>query len=152
MAGARYTASGSQTLAATLDTTIHVASNGTTAHRTWIYDFQIGDVGTPADNVVVYTAQRMTAVGTHTDVTPTLVDLADRAAQADVGENHTAEPTYTASEEVWEMGLNTRAAYRWVAPPGGEFVTPATTGDGIGWGGVHASATTDNRITVAWVE
>lgn len=149
---ARYGASGSQTMTTSNATALHVASNGTTAHRCWIYEFSLADVGTPADNVVLHTAQRMTAVGTHTDVTPTKVDLADRAAQADVGENHTVEPTYTSSEEIWEQALNTRAAYRWVAAPGGELVTPATTGDGVGWQALHASATTDWRVQAYWVE
>lgn len=149
---ARYTASGNQTMTSSLATALTVGSNASTANRNWIYEFTCGDEGTPADNKVLYTAQRCTALGTSTAVTPTLLDPADRAAQAACGENHTVEPTYTSSEEVFEFPLHTSALYRWVAVPGGEIITPATVGSGIGWGTLHASATTNYRVSASWIE
>ncbi len=152
MSGARYSASGIQTLAAALDTAFTIGSNGTTAHRNYIHELVFGDIGTPADNAVLHVVQRCTALGTNTAVTPTKTDPADRAAQALCGENHTVEPTYTANEEVMEAPLNTRAAFRWVAGPGDEIITPAVVASGIGAGAAHASATTDYRVQARWTE
>jgi len=48
------------------------------------------------------------------------------------GSNHTVEPTYTAGAFLLTVDLNQRATFRWVAPPGGELVTPATNANGAG--------------------
>lgn len=148
----KYSASGNQTLTTGAATALTIGSNGTTAQRNRIYELWIANEGTPADNLVVHTVQRCTALGTSTAVTPTKLDPADRAAQAAVGENHTVEPTYTANEEVLEVPLNTRATYRWVAAPGSEIVTPATVASGVGAKALHASATTDWRVGGMWQE
>ena len=149
---ARYSASGSQTLTTSATTALSVTSNTSTVQRNWVYELTFGNVGTPADQVSVIVVQRVTAPGSATAVTPTLMDLADRAAQAVAGENHTSEPTYTSNTEVMEVPLNHRATFRWVAPPNGEIVCPATSGDGIGIHSLHASATTDWRAVAFWEE
>lgn len=143
---ANYRSSGSQTLTSSIVSALSIGSNAATAQRNWVDEYTIGNVGTPADLVTLHTVQRTTAMGTQTAVVPTVEDFADRAAQADVGENHTAEPTYTSAEELDEIPLNNRALYRWVAAPGRGLVCPATSGDGVGWGATHASATTDWRV------
>jgi len=150
--GAGYSASGSQTLTTGAATALTVGSNATTANRNKIKELSFGNVGTPADNVVLHTVQRCSALGTSTLVTATKLDPADRVAQAAAGENHSAEPTYTAAEEVLEVPLNTRATYRWVAAPGSEIVTPATVASGVGAHSLHASATTDWRVGAIWEE
>jgi len=149
---ARYSASGSQTLTTSATTALGVTSNTSTVQRNWVYELTFGNVGTPADQVSIIVVQRVTAPGSATAVTPTLMDLADRAAQAVAGENHTSEPTYTSNTEVMEVPLNHRATFRWVAPPNGEIVCPATSGDGIGIHSLHASATTDWRAVAFWEE
>ena len=150
---AKYSGSGNQNLATTAITVLTVGSNATTANRNRTYELLVADEGTPADNVVLHTFQRCTALGTSTAVTGTKLDPSDRAAQAAVGENHTAgEPTYTANEELLEFALNTRATFRWVAAPGGEIVTPATVANGWGAKALHASATTAWRVTALWEE
>ena len=149
---AKYKSSGSQTLTDSIVTALAIGSNAGTVQRNWIHEYTIANVGTPADLVTLHTVQRTTAIGTQTAVTPTVMDFADRAAQADVGENHTGEPTYTAAEELDEVPLNNRALYRWVAAPGWEIVCPATAGDGVGWGATHASATTDWRVQLSHSE
>ena len=93
---ARYSASGTQTLASGATTALSITSNTSTVQRNWVYEFTFGNVGTPADQVSVITVQRVTAPGTATSVTPRL-DLADREAQAVAGENHSSEPTYTST-------------------------------------------------------
>ena len=149
---ARYSASGSQTLTTSATTALSVTSNTSTVQRNRVYELIYANQGTPADQVSIIVVERVTAPGSATAVTPTLMDLADRAAQAVAGENHTSEPTYTSNTEVMEVPLNHRATFRWVAPPNGEIVCPATSGDGIGIHSLHASATTDWRAVAFWEE
>ena len=151
---ARYSASGSQNLASSAITTLNIASQST-AHRNIIYDIVIGNVGAPADLVTLHTIGRVTAATTEaagTTVTPTALDMADRASQSKCLENCTTEPTYTANQELLEVPLNHRATFRWVAAPGGELITPATNNFGVGFKAIHASATTDFRMGAMWEE
>jgi hypothetical protein len=143
---AKYSSSGSQTLTTSIVTALGITSNTSTVQRNWIYEFVLANVGTPADLVSLHTIQRTTAPGNATPVTATKMDLADRVAQAVVGEDHSGEPTYTSNEQLFEIGLNHRATYKWQAAPGSELVLPATSGDGVGFGATHASATTDWRV------
>ena len=152
---ARYSASGSQNLpASTTPITALTIASQSTVHRNIIYDITIANVGSPADLVTLHTIQRITNPNASncTAVTPSLLDLADRAAQSACGENHTAEPTYTSNQELMEIPLNHRATFRWVAAPGGELITPATNNAGIGAKAIHASATTEWRVGCMWEE
>ena len=151
---ARYSASGSQNLPASSSaiTALTIASQST-VHRNIIYDIVIANVGSPADLVTLHTIQRITNPGTAgSAVTPSLLDIADRASQSAVGENHSSEPTYTSATELLEIPLNHRATFRWVAAPGGELITPATNNAGIGAKAVHASADTEWRVGCMWEE
>ena len=110
-------------------------SNGTTAHRTWLEELILGSEATPADNAFLWTVTRVSnaGAGTATAVTAALKDMADRAAQAQVHENFTAEPTTYDSIPLLSIPLNQKATFRWAAvTEGSEIVTPATTGAGIG--------------------
>ena len=135
----RYQESGSQTITASQVSLIDVVS--TAAIRPAVYDFSIGTTGTPADNSLTWEVRRFTASGTRTGVTPTALDSGDPAATALSGQNHTVEPTYTT--ELWTLGMNQRASYRWVAAPGSEFVCPATANNGIGVSALSAAYTGD---------
>ena len=150
---ARYSASGSQNLSSSAITALTIASQST-AHRNIIYDITIAYVRAPADLVTLHTIQRITNpnAANCTAVTPSLLDLADRAAQSAGGENHTAEPPYTSNQELLEIPLNHRATFRWVAAPGGELITPATNNAGVGAKAIHASATTEWRVGCMWEE
>ena len=156
---ARYTASGTQTLQTTDDastdaTALTIAAQST-VHRNSIYEIWFGNIGAPADLVSVYTVSRITAATTTavvTTVTPTAIDMADRASQSKCLENCTTEPTYTANQELLEVPLNHRATFRWVAAPGGEIITPATNNFGAGFKAIHASAETLFRMGAMWEE
>jgi len=156
---ARYSASGTQALQATDDdstdaTALTIAAQST-VHRNSIYEIWFGNIGAPADLVSVYTVSRITAATTTavgTTVTPTLLDMADRASQSKCLENCTTEPTYTANQELLEVPLNHRATFRWVAAPGGEIITPATNNFGAGFKAIHASAETLFRMGAMWEE
>ena len=156
---ARYSASGSQALQATDDsstdaTALTIASQST-VHRNSIYEIWFGNIGAPADLVSVYTIARITAATTEaagTTVTPSLLDLADRASQSKCLENCTTEPTYTANQQLLEIPLNHRATFRWVAAPGGELITVATDKFGAGFKAIHATADTVFRMGAMWEE
>jgi hypothetical protein len=109
-----------------------VVADATRPRRGKIYDLIFGSEGTPADNAFQWVVQRVTAAGTSTGVTPQPLDPADAATEADAGENHTIEPTYTASAVLLSISINQRATFRWVASPGGELVYPATASNGFG--------------------
>src|SRR5690348_2288983 len=100
-----------------------LTSDATRARRAKIYDVILGSEATPADAALLFTFRRCTAAGTNTSVTPQPLDPADFATEFDAGENHSAEPTYTAGAILLNIPLNQRATFRWVAAPGGELVT-----------------------------
>ena len=130
--GRRYAMTGTiAAVASSAKTMLDLVAATTTRAR--VYDFSVGTTGAPADNVMTYTAQRFTASGTYTAGQMAAVDSADPAALLTSGTNNTAEPTYTASTILWNLGINQRASYRWVAAPLGELVVPATANNGVGW-------------------
>jgi hypothetical protein len=110
------------------------------ARRGKIYDILIGTNSTPGDTVVQWDVARLTAFGssiiTNTGGLSSVssnfaLDLADAAITATVVANTTAETNITASVEIWGVGINQRASYRWVAAPGSEMVYPATSSQGL---------------------
>jgi hypothetical protein len=107
-------------------------ANVTRPRRNKWYDILLGSQAAAADNPFLYTIQRCTTQGTATAVVPQAIDPADAATESVAGENHTAEPTYTAAAILLNIGLNQRATFRWIASPGGELVTPATANNGLG--------------------
>lgn len=102
------------------------AASATALRRIKVYDLLFGTTGTPADNYVTWDVSRMTAAGTGTSTTPTILDPADSAALTVATSNYTVEPTVTAASSLLNVGVNQRASYRWVAAPGSELVAPAT--------------------------
>lgn len=124
----------SVSLARTSSTTASLGVIGATAtpRRIKLYECTVGSDNTPGDNTLKFVFQRFTAAGTSTAVTPQPLDLADAAALTAAGTTNTVEPTYTAGAVLLTIPLNQRATFRWVAPPGGELVTPATNAAGLG--------------------
>ena len=133
----------------TVNTTVGGLTSATTI-RPSIYDIVIGSEATPADQAARFIFQRYTVAGTSTAVTPQALDPADPASLLAVttGQNHSAEPTYTANAIMLPIALNQRATYRWVAAPGGEIVMPATAANGIGCQAVVV--TSAYAVTVGW--
>jgi hypothetical protein len=129
---ANYSADFQRTASTTASLGSLTAEATTLARRALVYDLMFGSEATPADAAILWTVQRCTAAGTATGVTPTKLNPADSVCTAEAAENHTIEPTYTATEIVLNVPLNQRATFRWVAAPGGEIVIPATDENGIG--------------------
>ncbi len=102
-----------------------------------LYDILIGTNGTPADNYMEFDVTRIT-LGTTPAGTTTLgisslsstygLDPADSNGCVNwLQINSTGEVGVTATTEVWYVGVNQRASYRWVAAPGSELVWPAVS-------------------------
>jgi hypothetical protein len=96
-----------------------------------IYDVLIGTNGTPADNFIEWDISRVTASSTTTVVTPMPLDQADAASLTVATVNSSTHGTITGNSNVFYVGVNQRASYRWVAAPGGELVAPATSSNGF---------------------
>ena len=108
------------------------ASSGTQAlRRGKVYDVLVGTNGTPADNYIQWDISRMTSSGAYTAGTANPLDTADASAAGLPKINYTTEATITSSSNLFNVGVNQRASYRWVAAPGGELVYPATDLNGI---------------------
>lgn len=149
---ATYKITGENNIASPADTALTVAANATTPQRNEFLEIEMGHEGAPGDNTIVYIVQRVTALGTGSAITPRPTDPADRASQSVCAENHTAEPTYTANEELVELPVYQRASWRIVPPPRAPLITPATVANGLGFFANHASVTTLYRMGGGWVE
>lgn len=125
-----------QAMAATYKTLVcvYASTTGTASlvRRGKIYDILVGTDGTPADNYLEWDMARMTAPSTSAIASANPLDPADAAMASGAVANSTTEGTYTSSGEVWYVGINQRASYRWVAAPGSEIVYPATSSAGVG--------------------
>lgn len=99
--------------------------------RNKIYDILIGTNGVPADNFIEWDISRITAASTTTSATPQPLDPADATSLTTTTVNSSTFGTITANSNVFYVGVNQRASYRWVAAPGGELVAPATSSAGF---------------------
>lgn len=120
------------------NSTATTATNGAgLLRRGKLYDILVGTNGTPADNFLEFDVTRITLGTTPAGITTTLVtslssnfglDPADNGNMVNAIEiNSTAEVGIAATTEVWYVGINQRASYRWVAAPGSELVWPAVS-------------------------
>lgn len=146
-----YAVTGQTACDSTSDTCLNLFRGA--SKRIFLYDFTLGASGAPADNAILWIVQRTTGLGTEgTGSTPVPLDTADGVSVADAGQDYSAEPTYTSGKELFEQAINQRAAYRWVAAPGGQIVVPNTTDNGIGWQPSHASYAGNVEVTAHFTE
>ena len=148
--GRRYSVDGEQNIASPDDTCLGITT--ATTVRPGVYFIMIGCSGTPADSAITHYAQRSTAAGTATSVTPQPLDIDDPAALASAGENHTGEPTYTSNAVLFRLALNQRASHSWYADAFGALCISDTSAAGIGFFPVHASSTVLIDMTLHYFE
>ena len=98
--------------------------------RVKIYDVLIGTNGTPADNFIEWDISRVTTNSTATSITPPPLDQADAVSLTTATINSSTQGTVSVPN-LFYAGINQRASYRWVAAPGGELVSPATSSAGF---------------------
>ena len=152
---AKYRAAGNNTTTATpFDSALSLVAGATLPRRGKLIEFSWGAAGdaTAADVIVNMHIGRVTAGGTGDAVNELPLDPADAASLIVGLSNTTIEPTYTANEELFDLGRHMRATYRWVAAPGAEFVLPATAANGWGFRSEHATATHDEAVFTIYDE
>lgn len=109
-----------------------VQMTNVTTRRARIYDIVFGTQGTMADEVATWTLDRFTTAPTDTTITPRAIDFsAPPSAYTDCGSNATVAGVQSADTELMIINLHFRAAFRWVAIPGGEIMMEVTATDGI---------------------
>lgn len=123
------------------------ASSGNTAattsgplgfRRGKIYDILVGTNGTPADNYIEWEVVRATIgttlvwLGSISSVSSGYaLDQADTGFSAFATINTSAQTNVVANTQVWYVGVNQRASYRWVAAPGSELVYAAVSSGSV---------------------
>jgi len=140
------------TAAAYTGALIGITAVSTAPTRMKIYDLLIGTNGTPADNFVEWDISRVTAASTTTVLAAQPLDSADSASNETVTVNSSQFGTITSGSNVFYIGVNQRASYRWVAAPGGELVAPATSSQGFQLRARSAAYTGTCTGTIYWVE
>lgn len=108
-----------------------LTSSQTTPRRFKVYDVLIGTNGTPVDAFCEWDISRVTASSTTTVLAAQSLDNADATALTVATVNSSTFGTITTGSNVFYIGVNSRASYRWVAAPGGELVAPATSSAGF---------------------
>ncbi len=129
----RTSGSGTQQSMATTYVGAMIGRTGATAgpRPKKIYHALIGTNGTPADNFIEWDISRCTTASTATSATPQPLDPADATSLTTTTVNSSTFGTITTNSNVFYLGANQRASYRWVASPGGELVSPATSSAGF---------------------
>ena len=121
--------------------------------RLGIYYIALSAGGTMTDVVAHYIIQRTTAVGTEASgVVPENLDNGAVQGGADAGQDHSAEPTYTAATEFWEQDVHVRALAQIQLQPDGHIVIPGTANNGVGGQVYSASYAGIAHMTVHFVE
>lgn len=148
---ARYAASHQTAVGGSL-TIINIT--GGTAIRLNVYDIVIGFDATPADIATEFSVARTDDAGTGGSALAevALDPITVAATGAAVGGTFGAEPTYTSNAQLLMIAMNQRATFRWVAAPGGELISAAASGDGIGLRSVASGATPNCNATMHWYE
>lgn len=131
---------------------IGVSGANASPQRARIYDVLIGTNGTPADNFIEWDISRITTNSTATSFTPAALDQADSASTMTATVNSSTFGTITTGSNVFYVGVNQRASYRWVASPGGELVSPATSSAGFQLRARSGGYTGTATGTIHWVE
>lgn len=116
-----------RTASTTIDVGSVIVGTAATSRRFKIYDFVIGSDASPADNAFLWEIAKRTAAATSgSTVTAVALDTSDTVAfTGTVNTNPTTNGA--GSGTVLGIPLNQRATFRWVAAPGSEIVSPATS-------------------------
>jgi hypothetical protein len=94
------------------------------------YDILVGTNGSPADNFMEFEVARVTTQSTATNFAAPPLDSADQGHITSVVANSSSFGTVSVPN-LWYIGMNQRASYRWVCAPGSELVWPTTTSNGL---------------------
>lgn len=118
------------TAAAYASATLGIGSSTTILSRGKLYDILVGSNAAPGDTFVEWDVSRITVQSTATIVAAPPLDPADAACVFQVTVNSSTHGTISVPN-LWYVGMNQRASYRWVCAPGSELVWPATASNGV---------------------
>ena len=99
-----------------------------------IYDVLVGTNSAPGDFFLEWAIDRITATSTTTNLQGLPLDSADFGTTSLMTQcmvNSSQHGTVTTAQQLWYVGMNSRASYRWVCAPGSELVWPATASNGL---------------------
>jgi hypothetical protein len=105
-----------------------------------VYDVLIGTNGAPVDAAIEWDIVRATITtvaatfaGSLSSASSTIaLDPADVYVSGSLAVNSSVETQATqVGQDIWYVGVNSRASYRWVAAPGSELVYPAVSSNGF---------------------
>lgn len=150
---ARYSAEGNHATGAKDNHAVFI-EQGSNLRRFKTYDLTVGASVSPVDNAAEYSLFRATG-GTPLGATPTVValdpaDVATESVPLAALTSVDAEPTGRTS--MVNFPLNQRATFRWVASPGSELITPATSNAGFGMTKLFTSSAFAYECVVLWEE
>lgn len=125
-----------QILKATTSTTVGVGSLealSSGVRRLRLLELLVGsDAATLGTSNFRWEVQRSTTTATGTSVTPNALDPADTtAANAVMKSNLSANGTLTSGAIMLTIAIAEQVTFRWVAPPGGEILVPASPNNGL---------------------
>lgn len=123
-----------------------------TGGRDYIYEILIGCSATPSAQAAYWVVNRTTAAGTGTAKTPGVIDPGEVNSRSTVAVNHSAEPTYSATEPIFSVSLNQQATIDWKANPGKELIIAASSTAGMAVKTLTATGTAQHEVTVMWTE
>ena len=105
----------------------------TAAVRPVLYDLMVSSVAAVADNSAEYQILKAASAGTTptATITPKPLDDQDPAATATAHNGTYAADPSSSGAAFLDFALNLRATFRWVAAPGGEFISAAATTSGF---------------------
>lgn len=130
----RYTPTGFQTAveASPGETILNLFSTGVT-HRGSIYYMAVSAGGTMADQLQTVQVQRVTVGGTgvSVDENPPPVDFDAPSALLQFEQDHSAEPTFTVDEQMWEQDVHVRALAQVQLQPDGHLMIPNVADAGL---------------------
>ena len=116
---------------ATLAVTCSTANGASTVFRRGkLYDVLVGTNGTPGDTFVEWDISRCTTSSTATFVNAPPLDPADSVPNT-LGVVNSSQHGTISVPNLFYIGMNQRASYRWVCAPGSELVWPATGSNGL---------------------
>jgi hypothetical protein len=125
--------------ASTYHNVVYLATTAAVAVRPQVYDLIVSSPASPADVVIDWALQKLTAAPTGgTSVTPTPMNTGDGAATSLAMKGSTGGGTV--SVVAMYFAMNQRVTWRWCAVPGGEVVFVPTASNGVGLQCVSAAA------------
>lgn len=98
-----------------------------------MYDVLVGTPSTPGDTAIEWAIDRITATSTTTNLQGFPLDSADPGTTNLITQCmiNSSQFGTIGGQQLWYVGMNQRASYRWVCAPGSELVWPATASNGL---------------------